>query len=68
MITPSSELATAEWRISSHSQQGADTCVEAAPLDGAVGVRDTKDRSRGPHVVSRTAWTAFVQAVKTGRL
>lgn len=68
MTITSRELAAAAWRISSHSQQGGDTCVEVAPLAGRVGVRDTKDRALGAHVVARPAWDAFVAAVKTNRL
>lgn len=32
-----------QWRKSSHSGTGNDTCVELADLGRAVGIRDSKD-------------------------
>jgi hypothetical protein len=60
--------AQTRWRKSSFSQSnGEDDCVEIAFLpDGEVAVRDTKDRSRTPHVHTVTAWTAFLAAVRSG--
>lgn len=56
------DFTRAPWRKSSYSaNQGS--CVEVAPVTGMVGVRDTKDRTRGHLTVPRTAWTAFVRSV-----
>jgi Domain of unknown function (DUF397) len=41
-------------------------CVEIAFLDGKVGVRDTKDRSKPPHVFTVHEWQCFVSGVKNG--
>jgi hypothetical protein len=56
------------WRKSSFSQSnGEDDCVEVAFLpSGAVAVRDTKARSRAPHVHRAAAWGAFLAAVRAG--
>jgi uncharacterized protein DUF397 len=39
------DLGNAQWRKSSHSEQGG--CVEVAFVPGLVGVRDTKNRPAG---------------------
>lgn len=55
------------WRTSSFSGNNGNSCVEVAFLpDGAVGVRDTKDRSRDAQSYSAAQWTAFVSAVRAG--
>jgi hypothetical protein len=42
-------------------------CVEAAVTpDGAVALRDSKDRSKPPHLFTREEWDAFVSGVKVG--
>jgi hypothetical protein len=46
---------------------GGGTCVEAAPLpDGAVALRDSKDRNKPPHIFTTEEWTAFIAGVKDG--
>jgi hypothetical protein len=46
------------WRKSRHSAVG--NCVEAGAGPGVVGVRDTKDKGRGPVLeFSPVAWQAF---------
>ena len=64
------DLASAAWRKSSYSNGDGGNCVEAAPgfITGAVPVRDSKD-PKGPALVfPAAAWTAFVDAVKSGEL
>ena len=58
------------WRTSSFSDGGGNNggCVEVAPLPSGVAVRDTKDRTRAPHVYSGPSWSALLAAVRTGRL
>ena len=60
--------AQTRWRKSSFSQSnGEDDCVEVAFLAGGeVAVRDTKARSRAPHVHRAAAWSAFLAAVRAG--
>ena len=56
------------WRTSSFSNSdGGNNCVEVAFLpDGEVAVRDTKARSRAPHVHRAAAWSAFLAGVRAG--
>lgn len=54
------------WRTSSFTGSNGNSCVEVAELPEGVAVRDTKDRSRTPHVHSAAAWAAFVAGVRTG--
>ena len=58
-------LNNLRWFKSSASASGA--CVEVAHLPGGgVAVRDSKDRSKAPHVYTRREWEAFVIGVKNG--
>ena len=62
------DLTRAQWRTSSFSGDGQNDngCVEVAFLAaGRVAVRDTKDRTRVPHVHSAGGWHAFVAAVRS---
>lgn len=50
-----------QWRTSTRSGNGGDTCVEVADnLPGRVLVRDTKDRAGGTLTFGPDAWRAFV--------
>ncbi|MBM9509463.1 DUF397 domain-containing protein [Actinacidiphila acididurans] len=58
-----SELA---WFKSSYSGSQGDDCVEVAVTEGAVHVRDSKDKE-GPHLtVDRDTWTHFVRFAARG--
>ncbi len=62
------DFVQATWRKSSRSGNTGN-CVEAAELPtGARVVRDTKDRDGGLLAVDGTAWSAFTDAIKDGRL
>jgi hypothetical protein len=58
------------WRTSTFSGGGGSGggCVEVAPLPHGVAVRDTKDRTRAPHVYSGPSWTALLAAVRESQL
>ncbi|GAB3559707.1 hypothetical protein J2S53_003998 [Actinopolyspora lacussalsi] len=55
------------WHASSYSGNTGN-CVEVGNAVNVVGVRDTKDRDGGTLVVDSTAWTSFVDAIKSDRL
>jgi hypothetical protein len=53
------------WFKSSASAAG--DCVEVAHLpNGGVALRDTKDRTKEPHVYTSREWAAFLTGVKNG--
>jgi hypothetical protein len=59
------DLNNLRWFKSSASASGA--CVEVAHLPGGgVAVRDSKDRSKTPHVYTRREWEAFLTGAKNG--
>jgi hypothetical protein len=46
---------------------GGGGCVEVRLLpDGTVGVRDSKDASKQPHLFTQREWHAFVAGVRAG--
>jgi len=59
-------MITEQWKKSSKSGTNSGSCVEVRHHDGAIQVRDSKDRS-GP-VLRFTAreWTAFIGGAKDG--
>ena len=58
------DLSNANWFKSSYTKVA---CVEVAFLDdGDIAVRDTKDRSKAPHVYNRAEWDAFIKGAKDG--
>ena len=59
MISPSA------YTKSSYSS--ADGCVEVQLLsDGTIGLRDSKDRSKPPHLFTSREWQAFIAGVRAG--
>jgi len=64
-MTGTPDLGTALWRKSSHSEGGADDCVEVGHnCPGTVPVRDSK-LSAGPvSVFGEDSWTSFLAGVK----
>lgn len=54
--------STAAWRKSSYSGNAGGNCVEVAPLQPEIGVRDSKVAD-SPIVTARAeAWAAFLDA------
>jgi hypothetical protein len=52
------------WRKASYSGNGAN-CVETGSVPGAVLIRDTKDRERGPVLrVSPDEWRRFTASLR----
>jgi len=62
------DLSQAKWRKATRSNGANTGCVEiAANLPGVTAVRDSKRPEAGAHVVSRSAFAAFLGEVKAGR-
>jgi len=57
------DLSRAAWRTSSYSNNGGE-CVEVASVDGAIGVRDTKDRTGAVIRLSAQTWQRFTASLK----
>ncbi|GGT34492.1 DUF397 domain-containing protein [Streptomyces atratus] len=66
MVCKPVDLSAATWRKSSHSNTSGGDCLEVADgHPGIVPVRDSK-RPAGPAlVITASAWTPFVESVKT---
>lgn len=61
------DISGAVWRKSSRSENEADMCVEVAPIgDGAVAVRDSKNRAHGDLRFTAAEWVAFTAGVRDG--
>jgi hypothetical protein len=58
------EWDDAHWFKSTDS--GDHGCVEVAFRGDQVGVRDTRDRSKAPHVYTRHEWECFLAGAKRG--
>ncbi|MET0416037.1 MAG: DUF397 domain-containing protein [Actinoplanes sp.] len=52
------------WRKSSRC--GSSTCVEAAPVDGGVLMRDSKKPEQTPLAFGRDEWDAFLEGIRAG--
>lgn len=60
MNTP--DLSSAQWKKSSHSDDGG--CVEVAKSEQYVAVRDTKDRGGPALVFTPHEWRVFLAGVR----
>ena len=65
MSTP--DFSRATWRKSTRSGGNGGQCVEVAFVDGAVGLRDSKQQGEGPILVfTPEEWDAFLAGVRDG--
>lgn len=61
------DFTSAVWRKSTRSGDNGGACVEVAFLDTAVGLRDSKDKGRGPILVfTPEEWDMFIAGVRGG--
>ncbi len=57
-------LAALPWRTATKS--GSTGCVEVAPAEGMIAVRDTKDRAGPVLLYTPLEWAAFLDGAKKG--
>ncbi|MFC4901598.1 DUF397 domain-containing protein [Streptosporangium amethystogenes subsp. fukuiense] len=65
----SAELTSVAWHISTKSENGGGSCVEAGPLadgSGRVAVRHSRRPGGEVIVYTRAEWEAFIGGVKDG--
>lgn len=60
------DLTNARWRTSTLSSAKGKECVEVAPLDGTVAVRDSKQPDGPAFVFAASEWRAFAAAARDG--
>ncbi|MGW0662360.1 DUF397 domain-containing protein [Streptodolium elevatio] len=53
------------WRTSSYSGNQGGECVEVAALSPGVGVRGSKERSRGVLSVCAPSWASMTAALRS---
>jgi len=56
------DLSRAAWRKSTYS--GSGNCIEAAPVQGMIAVRDSAAPGSSALAFTAQAWTAFTTALK----
>lgn len=64
-----SELSGVAWHISSRSDNGGGSCVEAGAVrddTGRVALRHSHHPNAHAYVYSHTAWTGFTASIKAG--
>jgi hypothetical protein len=57
-------MAGQDWRVSTYSNGGEATCVEAATGTTGVMVRDTTDRAGATLTISTANWTRFLAEIR----
>jgi Domain of unknown function (DUF397) len=64
VLPPQFTLGELSWRKSTYSMNAGD-CVEVAPENGSIFVRDSKNLNESALVYSAATWRAFVAKTKT---
>ncbi|MBC6458390.1 DUF397 domain-containing protein [Actinomadura sp. HBU206391] len=61
-------MSTPTWRKSTHSDASGNSCVEAARLPGAVGLKDGQNPEAGHLTVSAAAFGGLLTRIRSGEL
>ncbi|MDT3396321.1 DUF397 domain-containing protein [Streptomyces sp. B1866] len=67
-MTTAEGLTGVHWFTSSYSNDQGGECVEGARVEGAMAVRDSKNRTGPAFVFTADAWMTFIAAVKADGL
>jgi len=67
-MASSRDLANARWRKSTYSGNTGGECIECAPLDGVIALRDSKNPEGPAFTTTPRAFATFVKAAATGTL
>ncbi|NEA26609.1 DUF397 domain-containing protein [Actinomadura bangladeshensis] len=65
MMTTPHDVSDAQWRKSSRSSANGQ-CVEVAPLQASIGVRDSNAPDAGHLTFTHEAWGAFMTRARFG--
>jgi hypothetical protein len=60
------DLTRANWRKSSYSANGGNTCVEVGAAGHVVAVRDSTEPDRAALAFAAQRWQAFTRRIKDG--
>jgi hypothetical protein len=66
VLSRGSEYSSLIWRKARRSVNNG-ACVEVAPFDGRVAIRDSKDPGGPALVCSAAQWQALIDGAKTGQ-
>lgn len=58
------DFSAATWRKATRSNGSGGECVEIAFADEKVGVRDSKNPTKQPHVFIQDDWNDFLSRIK----
>ena len=56
------------WRKASYSGSNGGGCIEVAPTDAAIAVRDSKDPAGPQLAFTPDDWHEFTRQIKNGQL
>ncbi|WP_079104700.1 DUF397 domain-containing protein [Streptomyces europaeiscabiei] len=68
MLRTNIEVPAPAWFKSSYSGGNETECVETAFIANSTVIRDSKQPHRGRLLVHSTAWTGFVNALRSKQL
>ncbi|MFG2085207.1 MULTISPECIES: DUF397 domain-containing protein [unclassified Spirillospora] len=58
------DLSGVAWRKASRSTENGGNCVELAPVNGLIAIRDSKDPSGPKLLVNRKDFRRFVETLE----
>ncbi|MGH3696702.1 MAG: DUF397 domain-containing protein [Pseudonocardiaceae bacterium] len=62
------DFSTATWRKATRSNGSGGECVEIAFAENKVGIRDSKNPTKQPHVFTQADWNTFLNRTKKDKV